>query len=488
MVDRPGELKPWTLNAYSHSMPQRMVLARCEEMEALVSRLWKAEPSVRQAYTRAALPYLQDKSPQVRAAACELLAHLPSSLPELDALETVATLLDDPTVAFRGVVRELPTTGNPQGKETPLALTVHDMAQLVLVYATGCRFPDCAAFVIWWAENREYRHRLWYWARAFKGTPEQIAFFDALPEGEALRRLLLMDNPVACQAECEHPWRSRGLPVPNQLYWRAFPNMRFREMEAFVKRLELKGALLDVLEGKTVYTELQDTSQDVRLKLSIIEGRKQLGRDVSLLLSSCMAPGDAPRLEAILNSDTSLLSGDTTLQIRLAEQLMRLLPDRREEILVDQVTRHPKLYEFIRQLVSSTGLKHDALFQRLYNTVWDATAQMTFISALAGRRTPECRKRLIDLFYADHLEADLDKEGCPTEADRARYTRLYGFAEAARLLNDFKPLVVEKTIRAAAPVYKPRNEQDQARLAAFPAARKQAIELLTAFYQKLAVP
>ncbi|MHB9026861.1 MAG: hypothetical protein ACYC7E_22230 [Armatimonadota bacterium] len=474
--DIPKGFASWSLHEYGNG---GLALQRCEALETLVAQVQKAEdPDTVPAHVRAALPFLQDKSPQRRTAACEFLAHFPHALLEVQGVETVAALLDDTAVAFRGVDRLSPPFGLQLSKETPLTLTVRDVARLALFEVTMCRFPDRAAFTRWWGEHRYYHRRLWYWGRYFHGTPAQMAIFEKMPEAEALRLLLLMSNYTARKVERDRPWYLHEEKTPEGLDGGVYhsADRRPNQVGAFVKRHRLQETVLDLLAGKTAYPDIKDSPYE--------DGKRQLGWTIVELLPVCLARGDVPRLEEILNSGKALPAVDTRLQTRLTEVAIALDWQRREEILLAQLRRNPRQPELGRQLLDQSGLKHWELLQRLYLTTWPPDGQALIIRELTHYAKPEFHQRLTELYLGDKLDVDLDAKGEPAKDDGARCTRLRAFADAAQHLNGGTPVVKEDTLRAATSYGgKISTEQLRAQLAAMPPARTETIALLTAFYQ-----
>ena len=50
--------------------------------------------------------------------------------------------------------------------------SVADFARRALASATGFRFANAKAFNLWWQGNKDYPHRLWYWAKRWAKLPE----------------------------------------------------------------------------------------------------------------------------------------------------------------------------------------------------------------------------------------------------------------------------------------------------------------------------
>ncbi|KPJ73160.1 MAG: hypothetical protein AMS14_06710, partial [Planctomycetes bacterium DG_20] len=259
----------WSLVCHDDTKTGGKALNRSAAMDALVAKI--AGPAARGAgaridkYVEAAGNFLSHKEAPYRAVACELLYRFPRLMVELGLVPKVGALLDDHAVAFAGADVSLRSIGSPIVKPG-VKLTVAEIAQRALSAATSCILPDAKVFQIWWQRNRDYRHRLWYWALRWRtAKPENdLGGLADLEPREALRILLLVANNPAGRRES-----LLGFPSPAELRKLPFPKAERPEpcyhlqtgpqpttVADFVRKHSLKPVLMEVLRQKIPWPEV----------------------------------------------------------------------------------------------------------------------------------------------------------------------------------------------------------------------------------------
>ena len=130
--------------------------------------------------------YLNHGAPQYRAVACEFVGHFPLQAIDAGLLPAVAERLNDSAKAFDEARLEW---GQMATYITRLAngASVADFARRALASATGFRFANAKAFNFWWQGNKDYPHRLWYWAKRWAKLP-RVEFPRPRPATRTSRR------------------------------------------------------------------------------------------------------------------------------------------------------------------------------------------------------------------------------------------------------------------------------------------------------------
>lgn len=470
-------------NLYSH-----VVLSRSAAMEGLVQRVQQmqiaGEGKAVNAYCRAASSFLADKDPRQRALACELLAHSPATTTELDLLPEIGKLLDDTAAAFPAAAKgpgPQSITSAPVNDIRPVAaVTVGEMAQLTMMIATQARFSTGADFQYWWAENKNFRHHLWYWVTRASFPPTDTATLQALGAREVVRISLLVNNSTARRYEREAPWRRHGKQPPagiSDTVYYLHINVDYAEVRRLVKAQALQPWLLDVLAGNEVWPEVDDKQGG---------GARMLGYSIVEALRDTLQRKDAATLVAILNSNRGLAAKSTDLQTRMTEMAVGLDRERLAPIILQQLERNPKQPRLACMLLANSGMQHWPVVERLYREQFDARGQAEIINTLGELGAKAAyRDALVQLFTTDHLEPIFAADGRRADEDYSRGIRLFAYSNAAKHLNGGKPVVDDDLLQAATwHDGKVSREEAEARERAVPVARKEAIARLAAFFAK----
>ncbi|MCL4401835.1 MAG: hypothetical protein M1436_04095 [Acidobacteria bacterium] len=476
--DQPT-FKPWSLPI---SGVDGIVLNYSPAMEGLVARVGAldaaGETGMVAEYCRAALQYLSAPQENYRALACEFLAHFPAAAVGAGALPGIGALLDDTAAAFHGMRQALPQQG-PMSY-TPISMTVADIARVAMLQITEYRFSSRAIFQRWWAGNAEYTDRLWYWVVRYRDTPDIRAQLDKLDPARELKIYLLLDNSTARRNEMEAPWRTAGLQPPADFAGGIYHHNPPNPVQAgqFVAAHHLQHELFDLLAGTTTWPEVKDNTGwgETALALAITE----VGRN-------CWTRADAATIEQILNSGRGLAVHENRAQTGLTEVAVSLDGARLESIVLGQLARNPQQPDLTTVLLANTGLKHWKLIRGYYD-LFNGDGQARVIRALGDMAIrDDMRAALCSLFAEDHLEAALTPDGNVADGDQPRRDRLSAYAAVAERLNNGKPVVNPAVLQAALSygMGKIDNATRDAQIAAMPAARKEAVNQLAAFFAKV---
>lgn len=444
--------------------------------------------------------YLNHNDPRYRAVACEILAHFPIHAIDGGFLSTIARRLDDRTKAFDGVVNGL-------GQRVSIGrardgVSVANFAAAALEHATGFQFPNTAAFDTWWRANRNYGHRLWYWAMRWENLPwepapskthrengpTRVAMEVDLPvlvatvgPEESLKTLLLASNDaVAIQAGVVSGYlHDEEHPADTPTWWGGFQmHVKPESVARFADRFALKPRLVWLLKQEQPWPEVASANS-----------KRVLLRDIIEVLKITAAQTDAPAIEWAIMHPTTTLAADSTMQSQLVLLLAALAPERAEPILLARFRQEPKERVWAAALVHATGLKH---WNELAPALADDNVRSMVLPNLGRLQTPQAAKVLGALLSREQLtgaelETEIDRKGI---ASGMREELFEAYVDAAVLFNSNQPVIGKDLLDRSLCVGGKGGPSEAAiqHNKQVPAARAEAIRKLSGFFRHAAEP
>jgi hypothetical protein len=397
---------------------------------------------------------LDDKRPQYRAAACELLRHsFPYETVEEGLLSRIARLLDDSAPTFP-MWESTPSPSQRGGSISRLrgGYCVSDAARATLGVATGFGFADSKTFDVWWQGNSDTHRHLWYWSIRWQWPREKSvesdlpALVDAMgPEG-ALKTLLLVGFPIntAIEAEMLTLYRQSGGSADNP------PKVGQRiavfsasngamvplgvtpeAVAKLVRDQSLKPRLLEVLRQERPWPELKtDESTQVNLAAEVI--------DVVRIVAT---KDDFPAIQSALENPTPVLKSRSDLSGRLSAILAALDPQRATEVLLAEFRRDPEHAAVAAQIIRTSRLEH---WDAIAPFIQDRHLRRQIVAPVGEVRTKQAAAILAGLLAGENLITD-DRGSVAQDA----WQLLGDYVKAATFLNDDHPLVGEDLLRRA---------------------------------------
>lgn len=458
---------PWSLGMAP------TVLNRVEAMESLIVRVQQEVSNkyseVTQCYLRTAANYLTSRNPAERAVACEFFAHFPVQTVEQGYLPRLGVLLDDKNVAFSGEQIVYPQQGS--ARKTPTMMTVGEVADIALINDTGIHFPSSDVFTVWWRANKDtYANCLWYWRIRYHGKEDNAALFTVRPPARALKIALLLSNRGARQNEMQMHWTNPapiGLEMMEEVYNSPDPAVIIQ----FVKAQQLQRILFDAL-GEQSWPELRGNESAFNSFLYRVQP----------VILAVGTKADARTLESLAADPRSLVAPWPTYQAQLILLATQLDKEQAEAILLRQLDRLPTVASLYSALIAQTGLRHRERVTAAYRDT--PTMRDDLVTAVGQSQDPGARDLLGEWFAGETFELQLNEHGYPTEDDYIRYDLLRAYAGAAKVMNHEQPIIADKLLsQCSSQLTKADAETIKARLDAVPAARAQAVTLLSAFFQ-----
>ena len=484
-------------------------LYRSEAMENLAGKLAATgRRDEAAAYLRIAEGYLNHRQPQYRAVACEFLAHFPLQVLDSGLLPPLGERLGDSATAFDGAqsVMGQQTTGI---RRIVPGVSVADLAEAALHAATGHGFQkDAKAFEDWRQGNKDYHHRLWYWALRWSYLPwappppevlasktpvaypasrvsvetEFPALVGELGPEEALKTLLLAYNVGAIAAQSKASFFRSDEPIfrnPNVRLAANAPVLGFygtyvepKVAAKFVEQYSLKPRLLEILRQDQPWPEVAAKESKRNLLAYVIE-----------VLKIVATRADADAIQEALDHPIPALALGSEGRTPLTLLLTRLDPQRAEAILLAPFIERPNLGGLAAELIRTTGLKH---WDTIAPAAQDRRVRALVLPALGRLQTSQAAKVLSELFASEDLTLKIDEWGLIHANDLELFE---GYVSAAALLNGNRPVLDEDLLNRARgmPMKVPRYEQ-QKQAALSLAARAEAIDRLKKFFARAAAP
>lgn len=404
-------------------------------------------------YRDAVTEQLGNSDPVARGVACELLANTF----DVTALPRLGALLDDtaPCIASRF---ECPQRG--PNTFTLLESRVSETSAGAIRSMIGIRFPNRAAFDIWWKANKQCDDKLWYWAAKWKrevwpetidgdsqvtigaSKPDQSVVaadvkgrLSRLRPDAALRILLLVRNVSALDNEIVI---SLG-GTDKRTIWPEFSCQPWSGPDKptlvdFVKQHKLKGRLIELLRQKNLYAEANTEGAFYGLV-----------RQISDLGSDVFSPGDEAAIAQAQTVDKPFKAPVASLILLRAS----IAPASAHAILREGLLQDPSMDDVARSLVELAERQDQDILVKSFEVAaeWERSAFAQRVAGLAGKA------KGIDMSFLKRLIAGISE---PTAADIAkyRYDAAYCLCSLARAANKLagRDMVSEEDIKAATPV------------------------------------
>ncbi len=480
------KFKPWSSGALEGGDS----LNRSDSLEGCVVKVRAVAKKGRDAevaaYVRAAAAFLRHKDPKYRAVACEMLCHFPHRAVELGATPLVGKLLDDRSVAFAGASLGLGQVALYISR-LKNGIDVAFLARRAMARMTTFSFAGADAFETWWAQNKDYRGRLWYWAARWRTVKPaaDLACLAHLKPLQALKFILLVKNRDARLAEALRAFEVDGKgPKGEPVRWAHNIDCfepRPVTVTAYVKKHKLKGTILAILRRQIDWA-------------CVTNNPKAWGTMLYYMLPTLRAiltKADVPVIERLLAEPEGVLIAATHLQRELIKLAIDLDADGAERILLAHWEQDRTRYFVAANLIRLTGLKH---WDRVKAAYRDG-AKPWIIRALAGLKSPEVPGILRELLQAEDwsgpLEDDLAKYGY--EVSSWSLLMLRTFADAGKTLNGGKVVIKKEDLaraRTRGPTKMEREltAEKKAHNARVRALRAEIVKRLDAFFAEAAKP
>jgi hypothetical protein len=268
------------------------------------------------------------------------------------------------------------------------SLTVRLVAQNSLHELTGFSFASSSQFNDWWAANKNYTQRLWYWftSRPYDDQRKREDEYLKLNAEIKLRIILLNRNYRSGQAEAAlsmglDPGKSDGhVPV-----WGGGIVIGYAAGKSATKIVadnKLKYRLIELLNQKNLYPEIQ-TDNDFNM----------LTKDIALI-------------EVFNSEDEKMLAAAQRLTKPFkayakpfVEIRCRIAPDGGQSVLVESLSSNLNNVEWAQQLVAKFGSQNTDLLIQAFS-IGDGNGKASFAKSVykaADDGLPVSRKFVADL-------------------------------------------------------------------------------------------
>ena len=521
LVNRSPESDRWSLY---NPTDDYVMLNHSAAMTTLLGRvraLAKAgDEGQVQAYCRTAGYILTDPSPQRRAVAAEFLASFPSPAIETGTIPLLGNLLKDSSTVFPAHQVHIARDKDWVTKFTiaRTQMTVQEIARQVLTRICRIHFANYGIFHTWWEANQNYAQRYWYWAMRFRAAgyfrtggfvicgsgkittthnseneieaTKNQRLLAAMPPLRALKLYLLSSSEIGLWNEVEDAWRSHGLLPPKDLredqgyYLDISQGPNPDAVTQFIVNSRQQQVLRQLLFGEITWPEIEKTGH---------AGADALGYALETYALPLLGKEDVIAIENLLASGKGLPARTSVLQSALALRAVELDPARAEEILLNELHRHPGLVPLAAELVRRSGGRYAGEIVASYAAADNDHRRMITEACIARMRTPEgcenaedCRQLMGKLFSMQPLQVLLDGHNEIKAEDYTRGELTADFANAVdQFPTGYKPRIDYGLIETATRILIKRDIPTQeypARRHAMIVARDQVIALLREFF------